>query len=100
MIHEKLNFINFYSHFMKFKFDARRGSYEYFPMVTCLRLKSGACKYPNFFGPYLRKCSKPSSNFFKVSSSRFQIHVVTILAYEPLYKQSYSEKSKMSCLQQ
>lgn len=75
--------IQFWPHFMKFKYDVRRGIYENFPKVTYLRRNYGACNNPNVFGPYLRKHSEPKSENFTPISSGFHLLVITISTFEP-----------------
>jgi len=84
---------------MKFQSDAQRESYDDFPQVTCFECNSGVCKNTNFLS-YLRKYHGKSSEIWTQGSARFLLKWIFFATSETSQKNSYSENSMMTCLEQ
>ena len=83
MIERKLNSVYLQQLFTTFQSDAKRESYEDFPLLTSLRWNSGAWKSTTFHRSYLRKYFETSYEIFWRCSLGFFIRTLKILASKP-----------------
>ena len=85
---------------MKIQSDAQSESYDDFPKVTSFECNLGVCKNPKFLSLYIGKYSTTRFEIWARGLVRFHLKWVFLSASEKSQKQSYSENSMMSCLEQ
>ena len=83
LIAKKLRSVFLQPLFTALQSDAQRESYWTFPMITSLRLNSGAWQSTTFHRLYIQKYCEPSSEIFWRLSSGFQLHTIWISDSEP-----------------